>query len=239
MKHAFYITGYNDPESAKALLEDLAFLKLRETHDCFFADQSDEQFRGRYAELCKEHGFEHIRRMNRGANDAKRFIVKHAHANKYPIMSQISEDFRLTTPETCHPAAPCGRDYFLKDAIRIVEHFQHIDFVNWTFFRMGAYNQGWGVFPPMTLHRFPGITLSWMEGNVALFNWPYTGRVDSLMHIHGRADRIIPGTPEDQDLHERTKGEWAQAFVSRGRGVILMAHPVEHTNRVRPEGSIA
>lgn len=240
MKHAFYITAFNDPkEAAKSMRE---FGPLFPDTQKFLSNQSTEDFWPEYELLCQQNGFTHLRWLNQGATAAKRKIVEHASQNGFDLISQISEDFELTPFEETHPSVVNGREFFLKDSLKLLEK-KDIHFVHWTYFRHGIHR---GYFwsrergPKARYRREEGVTLSYLEGEVSLFNWPYTGKVKQIMDLWNRSDGVVPQNEHEERDNRWSGGEWALTQVSLGRGVCLVAHPVRHTERpVKPDGSLA
>lgn len=242
MKTAFFITSFNDPESAALSMPQ--FGPLFQHCDRILADQSDnEEHACRYAQLCDQHGFLHRRFKNQGASAAKRNIVRVAKEMGYQIMHQISEDFELTNDETRRSACPSGHNAFVADAERILIHHPHIAFVNWSWFRSRSgtdWGYEWGkISPSFEVEMIPGVSLGVIAHNVSLMNWPYSGRVEEICRIMDYAATIVPGTEFHKKQNNASGGEWSLSFVSRGRGACLFAHPVRHWGRVRPTGSLA
>lgn len=242
MKTAFFITSFNDPDSAAISMAQ--FAPLADGCDLILSDQStDAGCIVKYQSLCMEHGFRHIRNDNQGASAAKRKIVEIAQTEEYTFMHQISEDFELVPDGEQHLASPLGRESFLTDAITLLDRFPHIAFVHWTWFRSTMRNDHgytWNN-PPMDvrLTRTPGVNLSYVSQDVCLMNWPYSGRVSELSKINDYAQTIIPGCDAHVKQNRLSGGEWARAFVSKGRGVSLYAHPVRHRERKKPIDSLA
>ena len=241
MKTAFFITSFNDPDSAAISMAQ--FGPMAKNCDLILSDQStDPACVDRYVELCAKHGFRRIQNENKGASEAKRRIVEIAHKEEYTFMHQVSEDFELMPDGEQHLAAPLGRDTFLEDATALLDRFPHIAFVHWTWFRSSvAWDHGYTWNDPpkdFQLSRTGGVTLSYVSQNVCLMNWPYSGRVSELVRIGEHARSIVPGCDTHQRQNELSGGEWARAFVSKGHGVALYAHPVRHRERVKPVGSL-
>lgn len=242
MKTAFFITSFNDPDSAAISMAQ--FGPLAKDCDLILSDQStDPECIERYNFLCKTHGFHRISNENRGASEAKRKVVEIASDSGYTFIHQISEDFELVPDGEHHLAAPLGRESFLLDATMLLDRFPYISFVHWTWFRSStAWDHGyvWNNPPKgFQLTRTSGVNLSYVSQDVCLMNWPYSGRVSELLQIGRLAQSIVPGCETHQRQNELSGGEWARAFVSKGRGVALYAHPVRHRERVKPVGSLA
>lgn len=244
MKQAFFITSFNDPASAQISMSQ--FAPMAESCDLILSDQStDAVCVAQYQQLCSHYGFRYIHNENKGASAAKRKIVEIALREGYTFIHQISEDFELVPEGEQHPASPLGnKDFlFLKEAIKLVIQCPHISFVNWTWFRSTTHaNHGynWGNPPSdFMLRRMHGFSLSHIPHDVSLMNWPYTGRVEHIAALHNFASWLTPGTPHQVEQSEKSGGEWKLAFVSKGKGVALYAHPVRHRERVKHEGSLA
>lgn len=243
MRQAFFITSFNDPTSAGISMPQ--FAGLGSMCDLILSDQStDNSCATEYQRLCVEHGFRYIHNENQGASAAKRKIVDIALREGFTIIHQISEDFELVPEGEQHPAAPLGnKDFlFVKEATKLVIQQPHISFVNWTWFRSTTsenHGYNWGNPPRDFLLRRPhGFSLSHVPHDVSLMNWPYTGRVEHVAQLHNFAQWLTPGTPQQLEQNERSGGEWSLAFVSKGKGVSLYAHPVRHRDRVKPAGSL-
>lgn len=243
MRQAFFITSFNDPSSASVSMAQFAPLGVM--CDLILSDQStDAACVKEYQRLCEWHGFRYIHNENQGASAAKRKIVEIALRESYTFIHQISEDFELVPEGEQHPAAPLGnKDFlFIKEAAKLVIQHPHIAFVNWTWFRsVSDENHGysWGNPPSdFLLRRLHGFSLSHVPHDVSMMNWPYTGRVEHVASLHNFASWLTPGTPHQLEQNERSGGEWALAFVSKGHGVALYAHPVRHRERVKPVGSL-
>lgn len=239
MKKAFYITAFNSPQEAGRSMAQ--FGPIFPDSEKFLSNQSTPEHLPKYEELCRLHGFTHLTWENKGATAAKRKIVEHAFHNGFEIMSQISEDFELNPPSKTHPAVVNGREFFLHDSEALLK-VPDIHFVHWTYFRHGIHRgYFWSAVrgPKVRYRREDGVTLSYLEGEVSLFNWPYTGKVKQLMDIWNRSSSVIPQTTQEEQDNLWSGGEWALTQVSIGRGVCLVAHPVRHTDReVKPEGSL-
>lgn len=243
MKQAFFITSFNDPESAKISMSQ--FSPLGSMCDLILSDQStQDDCMTQYQQLCDQYGFRYIHNPNHGASEAKRKIVEIAFQEGYDLIHQISEDFELVPKGEQHPASPLGNEDFLfvKEAAKLVIQHPHISFVNWTWFRSSNQeNHGycWGSPPKdFQLRRLHGFLLSHVPHDVSLMNWPYTGRVEHIIQIHKFAQWLTPGTPSQLEQNKSSGGEWAIAFVSKGRGVSLYAHPVRHRTRNKHPDSL-
>lgn len=239
MKTAFYITCYNAPDKCHRLLGQLATLPGFKDHQLFLSDQSDDFFAREYARLAVTHGATHLRWPNGGATKAKRTVVDHAFTNDFSFLSQISEDFVFT--DTPHPSVVHGRDTLLPDAMALLLQAPHLSFVHWCYFRQdGHKGYFWNEHRSAreTLKRYPGVTLSCVEGEVSLFNWPYTGRVRALKALWDCSQDITPVAEQHKKDHAASGGEWALAFVSRGHGACFMAQPFSHPDREKPSGSL-
>ena len=131
----------------------------------------------------------------------------------------------------------------MKEAAKLVIQHPHISFVNWTWFRsVGREDHGYNWGNPRSdfpLRRLHGFSLSHVPHDVSLMNWPYTGRVDRISELHKFAQWLTPGTPHQLEQNKLSGGEWALAFVSKGHGVSLYAHPVRHRERIKPPDSLA
>ena len=245
MRQAFFITSFNDPESASISMAQ--FAPLGSTCDLILSDQStDSACVTEYQRLCQQHGFRYAHNENQGASEAKRKIVEIASREEYTLLHQISEDFELVPEGEQHPASPLGnKDFlFVKEATKLVTQHPHISFVNWTWFRSSGHDHhgyNWGDTRSPTdfsLRRLQGFSLFHVPHDVSMMNWPYTGRVEHVAQLQNFARWLTPGTPHQLKQHELSGGEWSLAFVSKGKGVSLYAHPVRHRNRVKPEGSL-
>lgn len=239
---ALYITCFNQPESAGRLLAELSGVPGFADHDLILSDQStDPVLRKGYLDLAKQYGGRHVVQEHLGATMGKRQVVEHAVKAGYEYLSQISEDFELTTEETRHGAFVSGAQWFLEDALRLLQQVQQIPFVHWTCIRGG---DGFGYLPggstPMgnRILRLPGMRLAYIMGDVALWNWPYTGRVAALALIWKHGTKLVPGCDSHRKWAEGGGGEWKQQWVSQGHGACLLAHPVRHRDREKPEGSL-
>lgn len=225
VKHALYITSYNDPGSCEKCMTDLATLDLGERVK-ILSDQSTDEFRMAYKVLAQRFGYQYVHNQNHGAQVTKHTIIRHALANGFSFMSQISEDFELTPPDKLHYKVVSGRETFLQDALQLLISRPNISFVNWTFVREGGFGYYWGKETPhMRLRNTPDIKLMWLTGDITVFNWPYTARVSAMAELLHQADIMGPGS------------EGAMAKVSLGHGACLLAQPVRHTGRKKPEGS--
>jgi hypothetical protein len=241
MKHAFYITAYNDPKEASRSMAQ--FGPLFPEAEKFLSNQSSEEFWGEYDALCKEHGFTHLKWTNEGASAAKRKVVKHAHQNGFGIISQISEDFELTPFEDTNPSVANGRNHFVKDALKILTEEPKLAFMHWTYIRSGVH-QGyfWSLTrgPSMRFRRHPKTVLPYLDGEVSLFNWPYTGKVKEVDELWEQALIFTPKDTQEVNDNKASGGEYALTQVSLGKGGCLVAHPVRHTDRAKkPEGSMS
>lgn len=242
MKTAFYITSYNDPESCECLLTQLESKALPERYDCFLSDQSDDEHAPRYAALAARFGFNHVRNVNHGASAAKRRIVQHAHEHGYEFMAQISEDFALLDSNTCQPWLTPGTETFLEDAKHLLLMRPELAAVYWTFSMCSTGSHLWlwsrerGA--KLCVDRLPGMTLAYAHGEIALSNWPYTGRVQAITQAWERALAFKPVTDKQNMLYKCSGGEFALSLVTMGQAAALLANPVGHTGRVKPSGSL-
>lgn len=241
MRSGFYVTTFNDVPSCARLLAQLAPFELFNLFDCYLSDQSDDEHSAEYVKLAATHGWEYERHENHGATAAKRALVEHAESCGYEFIAQISEDFELTTPETCTAWLPCGLETFIDDSLLLLKHRPELACVHWTF-SMGKGNH-FGLWSrerksELRLDRLPGMTLAYALGEVAASNWPFTARVSALASLWKRADEIRPATPRHEDLHRMSGGEWALSLVSLGQAAVLLANPVRHSDRVKPAGSL-
>lgn len=242
MQTAFYITSYNDPESCKSLLTQLESQALPERYDCFLSDQSDDQHAPCYARLAARFGFQHVRNVNQGASAAKRRIVQHARENGYEYMAQISEDFAVLDSSTCQPWLAPGTATFLDDAMHLLLRRPELAAVFWTFSmcRDGSHLWLWSRERDTTLllDRLPGMTLAYAYGEIALSNWPYTGRVQHIAQAWERALAFQPVSDRQKELHAGSGGEFALSLVTLGQAAVLLANPVGHARYHRPPGSL-
>jgi hypothetical protein len=230
MKNVLYITTFNDPGSCENLMDQLTPL-IPHGYEPTISDQSTPEYATLYQALAQRSGWKYVHHDNGGAQKAKHDIIRHASAMSYSFMAQISEDFELVTTETAHPAIPIGTQYFMGVADDILKAYSNISFVNWTFFRPSFI--GWATgyhLDRNPLHRLSeaqaASRLMWISGDIALFNWPYTGRVSALKEML------------DQASINAQNSEVTMMRVSMGHGVCLLAQPVRHTDRPRPTGSI-
>lgn len=242
MRKAFYITSFNDPSSCENLMEQLSTVQGIEQHAKFLNDQSTSDAIPEYERLCARYGYYRVPQPNLGATASKRQIVEHAVENGFDFISQISEDFELTTDSNKHPAFVSGHRTFLKDAILLLYQVQELPFVHWTIVR-GKEAVGYlpaGATPRGTsLRKLHGMTLQYVEGDVALWNWPYSGRAQEILQIWKRGAALVPGCETHVEFCSWGGGEWRQQWVSQGRGACLLAHPVRHLpERNKPEGSL-
>lgn len=208
-------------------MEDFAALEMGE-REKFLSDQSDTpEFVAQYRALAEEFGYKYLHWKNGGAQVTKHTIIRHAFDHGYSFMSQISEDFELTPEDKLHYKVVSGRRTFLQDALTLLVSRPHIGFVNWTFVREGGFGYHWHKIPPrMNLRNTPDVKLMWLDGDISVFNWPYTARVSAMNELLHQADIMGRGS------------EGAMAKVSLGHGVCLLAQPVRHTGRIKPGGSI-
>lgn len=240
MKHAFYITAFNDPKECAHAMEQ--FTPLFQECDRYLSNQSTEEFHAEYDALCQKYGYKHLKWANQGATDAKRKVVQHAASIGAEFISQISEDFELTPLEETNPSVANGREFFLQDAMKILVERPKTSFVHWTYIRSGIHR---GYFwsrergANTRFRRHPNTTLHYLEGEVSMFNWPYTGKVKDVHDLWQQASLHAPSNDLDIKDNANSAGEWALTQVSLGKGVCLVAHPVRHTDReVKPEGSL-
>lgn len=228
MSNVFYITSYNDPASCEKCMQDMADVPM-DGWQRILSDQSSDEFIPHYMELCEKYGYKYVHHDNGGAQQTKHEIIRHAQKEGFHFMAQISEDFELTVPEKANGRVPIGSQGFFQDAYKLLVTRPNLSFVNWTFVREdNGYGYVWGSTPPrMNLRNAPDVSLMWMDGDVCLFNWPYTGRVSSIGELLFQATVMKPNSEEHM------------AKVSLGHGACLLAQPVRHTGRKKPEGSIA
>jgi len=240
MKKALFITSFNDPESAEISMAQ--FKPLFQGCEFILSDQSTDTIAiDKYKSLCRNYGFNRIHNMNGGASAAKRRIIQIASDEGYDVMHQLSEDFELMPIGEENPSTPNGRNSFISDSESLLNNLSHISFVHWNWFR---HSKHVGYF--WNLHRSAVVNinhasfskLAYMTGEISLFNWPYSGKVDDLVGIQKKASKTQPATIQQTKDNLASNGEWAQAHSSVGRGVALYAHPVRHRNRVKPEGSM-
>jgi hypothetical protein len=242
MRKAFYITSYNDPEACERLMVQLSSVPGLEMYELFLSDQSAPEYARVYDKLCSQHGYTHLSWENKGATASKRKVVEHASENGFAFLSQISEDFSLTDSSNKNPAFVSGHSSFLKDATLLLYQLQEIPFVHWTCIRG---KDSFGYLPagstPRGSHirRLKGMQLSYYFGDVALWNWPYTGRVQEVLQIWRRGEVLVPGCEDHRTFASWGGGEWRQQWVSQGQGACLLAHPVRHPEqRDKPQGSL-
>lgn len=239
---ALYITSFNDPKSAAHLMGQLANLEGMGDYDLYLSDQStDEDLAAEYDALCEKHGYHHLRWENQGATVAKRTVVEHAESKGYTLLSQISEDFELTTEETRHPAFVSGAAFVIKDSLTLMQQVQCLPFLHWSCIRgkdAFGYLTAGGMRMPNQIHRHPAVTLAYLRGEISFWNWPYTARVSYAAQIWRHGQMMVPGCEEHRKWAQGGGGEWKQQWVSHGHGACLLANPVRHTERRKPSGSL-
>jgi hypothetical protein len=237
--NAIYITAYNSPEYCERLMTGLAGVPMPDAPDKILMNHSDPEYIGPYNDLCLKYGWKHRLEENKGATGAKWNVIEHAHANKYEIASQISEDFNVCCNEpkvSWLPASPS----FYADALSVLCERVNLTFVHWTFVTLASTVLKLdpnGHPASLRIHKCQSSRLAHVEGDVRLLNWPSTYRVSRMKCLLDEAK--IRTSWNNEMMNSQDGGEWILGNVGFGQGGVLMAYPVDHdrNNDQRPKGS--
>lgn len=235
-----YITCFNSPELCRHVVVKMTELGHSQRHKIIISDQSDERFQPVYKALAEEFNCGYVHHENRGASGSKKSVLKHALEYGYQVIHQLGEDFIIGEN---HPSLPSGIGSFLEDSERILERFPELSFVRWNIHT--SYNgdmsymrreEKW--FGGLQLRAISTSSLLFAVGSVQYSNWPATWRVSGVNSIWEAADKWTPPDFETVKIVNGSGGEWAASHCGVGKGAVLIANPMRHPERVRPEGSL-
>jgi len=235
-----YITCFNSPELCRNVIVKLTELGHANRHGIIISDQSDEPFQVVYRALAVEFSCEYVHHENKGASGSKRSVLKHAQERGYAMIHQMSEDFLIGEN---HPSLASGVGSFLEDSEAILNLFRELAFVKWNLHTshngdMSYMKRGTKWFGGLSIQAINGINLLFAVGAVQYSNWPATWRVDDVAKIWEVGDTWNPPSEEVAQLVKSSGGEWAASHCKGGKGAVLIANPMRHPERVRPEGSL-
>lgn len=238
-----YLTCYNAPEKCRNLLASFRNAGHLQGRQTILSNQSTEEFVILYERICAEFGCEHVLHENAGATRAKRAVAQNAALRGHDVIHQLSEDF-VFADSLCHPCLACSVQFFLQDSEQILEQMPDLDFVKWCLYTGvdGDMSYIWnsskwfGRSGQINIRK--GAMTPFLTGNLVQFtNWPATWRVQSVLKIWEEADKWTPPNQLHKEQVEISGGEWAASHCGIGSGAVLIAQPVRHPDRIRPEGS--
>ena len=235
-----YITCFNSPELCRNVIVKLTELGHAKRHGIIISDQSEERFQVVYRALAVEFSCKYVHHENKGASGSKRSVIRHAKERGYTIIHQMGEDFLIGES---HPSFPSGVGSFLEDSETILNLFSDLSFVKWNLHTghngdMSYMKRGTAWFGGLSIRAINGIDLLFAVGVVQYSNWPATWRVDDIAKIWESGDVWIPPSEVIANLVKDSGGEWAASHCGTGKGAVLIANPMRHPERVRPEGSL-
>ena len=97
-KVGLYVIGFNSPNQFETLIKSMLDYDANFIHKTskFLLDNStDLATTPRYAELCKEYGFEHIKKDNLGICGGRQFIAEHFDASDLDVMIFSEDDMNF------------------------------------------------------------------------------------------------------------------------------------------------
>ena len=97
-KVGLYVIGFNSPNQFETLITSMLDYDANFIHKTskFLLDNStDLATTPRYAELCKEYGFEHIKKDNLGICGGRQFIAEHFDASDLDVMIFSEDDMNF------------------------------------------------------------------------------------------------------------------------------------------------
>lgn len=235
-----YITCFNAPELCRNVIVKLTELGHAKRHELIISDQSDEGFQPVYRAMSIEFGCTYVHHENKGASGSKRSVLRHAKQHGYTIVHQMSEDFIIGDSV---PWLPSGVGTFLEDSEAILTLFSELSFVKWNLHTghngdMSYIKRGTAWFGGLSIRAIQGINLMFAVGSVQYSNWPATWRVADVASIWEAASTWVAPNEEEAAISKGSNGEWAASHCGVGKGAVLIANPMRHPERVRPEGSL-
>jgi len=136
-KVGLYVITFNSPNQFKTLIESM--LRFDENYinkpKKFLLDNStDLTTTKKYLELCKEYGFEHIKKDNLGITGGRQWIAEHFEETGLDFMLFFEDDmfFYTTTQSVCKNGFPRYSENFYYKTLEIIQK-EKFDFLKLNF----------------------------------------------------------------------------------------------------------
>jgi len=241
---ALYILSFNSPEQFGELLlsMDIYDKDILKIPNKYLLDNSTDNSFSTYSQICKERGFEHIKKDNIGITGGRQFIAEHFEETGLDYYVFFEDDMQLYegSETTCPLGFPRKIDKLLSKSLEIVYEHEY-DFLKLSFKEFYGNNSdqwAWHNLPQEKRDEFFPDTkekpktvftkiythkgLPFAEGEIFLCNWPiiFTKAGNKKSYID-----TIYKYPAEQTLMSHN-------FQLHKKGVmktaVLLASPIEH-----------
>ena len=247
---ALYVLTFNSPNQFKTLIQsmneyDIQFLSKTKK---YLLDNSNDNSFDEYASLCKEHGFEHIKKDNLGICGGRQFIAEHFESTGLKYYMFYEDDMAFANPKELY--CKNGFRRFIPDLYTKIhyiikkEQFDFLKFNFTEFYGCNIHQWSWHNVPqnvrcelfPDTPEKKDGIDIPFLKykhiksheglpyatGEVYYCNWP------QLVSKEGNKKMFLDTTwarPYEQTWMSYMYQETVKGNLKMG---ILLATPTEH-----------
>jgi hypothetical protein len=245
VKVGLYVITFNSPNQFETLISsikeyDVDF--LNKTKKYLLNNSTDLSTTLRYEELCKEYGFEHIKKDNIGITGGKQFIAEHFDKTNLDYYHFFEDDmfFYLGKDTTCRNGLVRKVENLYEKSLNIMQEnnysFLKLNFTE--FYGDNTKQWAWHNLPkdkkieyfgelndkPNTLYKHIKSKdgLAYSEGEVFLCNWP------TLMSREGNHISYLDTVfkfPAEQTIMSQS---YQNLKAGKVKAAVLLATPTEH-----------
>lgn len=244
-KVGLYVITFNSPNQFETLINSIKEYDtdfLNKTKKYLLNNSTDLSTTPRYEELCKEYGFEHIKKDNIGITGGKQFVAEHFDKTNLDYYHFFEDDmfFYLGEDVTCKSGFPRKIKNLFEKSLKIIQENDY-DFLKLNFTEFYGDNSkqwAWHNLPkdkkieyfgelndkPNTLytHIKSKDGLAFAEGEIFLCNWP------TLMSRKGNHISYLDTVfqyPAEQTIMSQS---YQNLKAGKVKAAILLATPTEH-----------